>query len=58
MKSGASPKSDYSQYGTSIITIEGAKSYVVSNARIKKVLSIDKMPVSAEEGMREALLEF
>jgi nucleoside-diphosphate-sugar epimerase len=31
------------------------ESYVVSNNKIKKALGIEKMPVSAEEGMRETL---
>jgi nucleoside-diphosphate-sugar epimerase len=31
------------------------ESYVVSNSKLKKALGIEKMPVSAEEGMRETL---
>ncbi len=34
------------------------ESYVVSNARVKKVLGWDKMPVSAEDGMRQTLKSF
>jgi nucleoside-diphosphate-sugar epimerase len=34
------------------------ENYVVSNAKIKKVLGIDKMPVSAKEGMRKTLDSF
>jgi hypothetical protein len=31
---------------------------VVSNAKIKQALGIDKMPVTAEEGMRKTLASF
>jgi len=34
------------------------ENYVVSNAKIKQVLGIDKMPVTAEEGMRKTLASF
>ncbi len=34
------------------------ENYVVSNAKIKKALGIDKMPVSAKEGMRKTLDSF
>ena len=34
------------------------ESYVVSNAKIKKALGWDKMPVSAEDGMRKTLKSF
>lgn len=34
------------------------ENYVVSNAKIKKALGIDKMPVSAREGMRKTLDSF
>lgn len=34
------------------------ENYVVSNAKIKQALGIDKMPVSAEEGMRKTLDSF
>ncbi len=34
------------------------ESYVVSNNKIKKALGIEKMPVSAEEGMRKTLSSF
>lgn len=31
------------------------ENYVVSNAKIKRALGIEKMPVTAEEGMRKTL---
>jgi nucleoside-diphosphate-sugar epimerase len=34
------------------------ENYVVSNAKIKQALGIDKMPVSAQEGMRKTLDSF
>ncbi|MDD4500028.1 MAG: NAD-dependent epimerase/dehydratase family protein [Bacteroidales bacterium] len=34
------------------------ENYVVSNAKIKQALGIDKMPVTAEEGMRKTLASF
>ena len=34
------------------------ENYVVSNAKIKQALGIDKMPVSAKEGMRKTLESF
>jgi nucleoside-diphosphate-sugar epimerase len=34
------------------------ENYVVSNAKIKQALGIDKMPVSAKEGMRKTLDSF
>jgi nucleoside-diphosphate-sugar epimerase len=34
------------------------ENYVVSNAKIKRALDIDKMPVSAKEGMRKTLDSF
>lgn len=34
------------------------ESYVVSNAKLKKAFGIEKMPVSAEEGMRKTLAYF
>lgn len=34
------------------------ESYVVSNQKLKKALSIEKMPVSAEEGMRKTISSF
>jgi len=34
------------------------ESYVVSNQKIKKALGIEKMPVSAEEGMKKTLSSF
>lgn len=34
------------------------ENYVVSNAKLKKALGIDKMPVSAKEGMRKTLDSF
>ncbi len=34
------------------------ENYVVSNAKIKQALGIDKMPVSAQEGMRKTLGSF
>ena len=34
------------------------ESYVVSNQKIKKVLGIEKMPVSAEEGMKKTFESF
>jgi len=34
------------------------ESYVVSNNKLKKTLGIEKMPVSAEEGMRRTLRSF
>ena len=34
------------------------ENYVVSNAKIKLALGIDKMPVSAEEGLRKTVSSF
>ncbi|NEW84581.1 MAG: hypothetical protein GZ094_19745 [Mariniphaga sp.] len=34
------------------------ESYVVSNGKLKKALGIEKMPVTAEEGMRRTLDSF
>jgi len=34
------------------------ENYVVSNAKIKRALGIEKMPVSAKEGMRKTLDSF
>lgn len=34
------------------------ESYVVSNQKIKKALGIEKMPVSAEEGMKKTFGSF
>lgn len=34
------------------------ESYIVSNAKLKKALGVEKMPVSAEEGMRKTLSSF
>lgn len=34
------------------------ESYVVSNAKIKKALGLDKLPVSAEEGLKRTLSSF
>lgn len=34
------------------------ESYVVSNSKLKKALKIEKMPVSAEEGMKKTLSSF
>lgn len=34
------------------------ESYVVSNQKLKKALDIEKMPVSAEEGMKNTLISF
>ena len=34
------------------------ESYLVSNQKIKKALNIEKMPVSAEEGMKKTLESF
>jgi len=34
------------------------ESYVVSNSKLKRVLGIEKMPLSAEEGMRRTLSAF
>jgi len=34
------------------------ESYVVSNAKIKKALSISQMPISAKEGMKKTLNSF
>jgi len=34
------------------------ENYVVSNAKIKQALGIDKMPLSAKEGMRKTLDSF
>ena len=32
--------------------------YVVSNAKIKKALGIDKMPIRAEEGLTQTIKSF
>ena len=44
------------------VNSEGLKklteSYVVANSKLKKALGIEKMPVSAEEGMRRTLRSF
>jgi nucleoside-diphosphate-sugar epimerase len=34
------------------------ESYMVSNNKLKKVLGIEKMPVSAEAGMKKTLMSF
>lgn len=34
------------------------ENYVVSNAKIKKALGIDKMPISAEEGLTQTIKSF
>ena len=34
------------------------ENYVVSNAKIKNALGIEKMPISAIEGMKKTLLSF
>ena len=34
------------------------ENYVVSNQKIKNVLGIDKMPISAKEGLRKTLESF
>ncbi len=34
------------------------ESYVVSNAKLKKAIGIDKMPISAEEGLKKTLASF
>ena len=34
------------------------ENYVVSNAKIKRALSIEKMPVDAREGLRKTIISF
>ena len=44
--------------GTFFLLCKLTENYVVSNAKIKQALGIDKMPVSAQEGMRKTLDSF